>query len=235
MKWNSVVLSNYSWSGEIINRLGKEEVAKQMALRVKNGDIVGVGSGSTAYLALHFISERVKKENLSILAIPTSAEMSLTCAALDIPTTSLLQSKPDWSFDGADEVDPSSNLIKGRGGAMFREKLLMSCCEENYILVDRTKIVERLCQNFPIPIEVFPESIHFVANQIKDLGAERINLRLAKNKDGPVITENGNYIIDARFSNVNENLENEIKHLPGVIESGLFLNYKVKIIVARNQ
>ena len=232
MEKGSNILKSLEWSEPIINREEKEIVAKEIALKVKNGDIIGVGSGSTAYLALIAISERIKNEHLSIKAIPTSLEISMTCSKLGIPLTSLLENKPDWTFDGADEVDPNKNLIKGRGGAMFKEKLLISSSSKVFIIVDKTKLVSKLGTKFPIPIEIFPSSILFVEQKIKELGISDLSLRLAKGKDGPIITENGNFILDAWCNDIPTDLEVKLKQIPGVIESGLFIGYNVEIVIS---
>jgi len=234
MNWNSNIISNLAWSGTIINLEGKQKVADEIAAKVKDGDILGVGSGSTVYVALQAIAKRIKEEKLNIKAIPTSIEISLFCAKLGIPLTTLYENKPDWLFDGADEVDPKHNLIKGRGGALFKEKLLISSSPKNYIIVDDTKLVDKLGTNFPVPIEVFPEALLHVEEKLLELGADELVLRPAKGKDGPIITENGNLLIDARFYNINDDLEFNIKSITGVIDSGLFINYNVEILVASN-
>lgn len=232
MEWGNNIIENLSWSDNIINREGKERVAKDIANKLKNGDIIGVGSGSTVYLALFAIADRVKKENLNIQAIPSSHEISMTCIQLGIPQTTLLERKPDWTFDGADEVDPAKNLIKGRGGAMFKEKLLICNSSKVFIAVDESKFVERLGSKFPVPIEVFPSSLLYVEEQIKNVGAVDVKLRMAKGKDGPIISENGNFIIDAWFDSIDHKLESQIKSITGVIESGLFIGYNVEILVS---
>ena len=234
MNWNSNIISNLAWSGAIINLEGKQRVADEIAAKVKDGDILGVGSGSTVYVALQAIAKRIKEEKLNIKAIPTSIEISLFCAKLGIPLTTLYENKPDWLFDGADEVDPKHNLIKGRGGALFKEKLLISSSPKNYIIVDDTKLVDKLGTNFPVPIEVFPEALLHVEEKLLELGADELVLRPAKGKDGPIITENGNLLIDARFYNITDDLEFNIKSITGVIDSGLFINYNVEILVASN-
>jgi len=234
MNWNSNIISNLAWSGTIINLEGKQKVADEIAAKVKDGDILGVGSGSTVYVALQAIAKRIKEEKLNIKAIPTSIEISLFCAKLGIPLTTLYENKPDWLFDGADEVDPKHNLIKGRGGALFKEKLLISSSPKNYIIVDDTKLVDKLGTNFPVPIEVFPEALLHVEEKLLELGADELVLRPAKGKDGPIITENGNLLIDARFYNITDDLEFNIKSITGVIDSGLFINYNVEILVASN-
>jgi ribose 5-phosphate isomerase A len=234
MNWQSDIIKNLTWSGPIINQEGKQRVADEIAAKVKNGDILGVGSGSTVYVALIAIANRIKEEGLKIKAIPTSIEISLFCSKLGIPLTSLHENRPDWLFDGADEVDPKHNLIKGRGGALFKEKLLISSSPKNYIIVDDTKLVSKLGTNFPVPIEVFPEALLHVEEKLLELGADELVLRPAKGKDGPIITENGNLLIDARFYNITDDLEFNIKSITGVIDSGLFINYNVEILVASN-
>lgn len=232
MNFHSDILTNLEWSGTIINLEGKQKVADEIAAKVKDGDILGVGSGSTVYVALLAIAKRIKEEGLSIKAIPTSIEISMFCAKLGIPLTTLYESTPDWLFDGADEVDPDKSLIKGRGGAMFKEKLLISSSSNNYIIVDDSKIVKKLGTNFPVPIEVFPNALLHVEQELKKVGASELKLRPAKGKDGPIITENGNLILDTRFHDIGKNMENDIKSITGVIESGLFINYNVEILMA---
>lgn len=232
MKWQSNLLSHLQWSDTIINQTGKLKLAQQIAAKVKDGDIIGAGSGSTVYLALFAIAERVKKENLNVKIIPSSLEITMTCSNLGMPVTSLLEDKPDWAFDGADEVDPNRSLIKGRGGALFKEKLLIRSSLKNYILVDESKLVEKLGSKFPVPIEVFPGALLYVESALRDLGITDITLRAAKGKDGPIITENGNFLLDARFDHIPSDTEQKIKSITGVIESGLFINYDVEIMVA---
>jgi ribose 5-phosphate isomerase A len=232
MKWQSNLLSHLQWSDTIINKTGKLKLAEQIAAKVKDGDIIGAGSGSTVYLALFAIAERVKKENLNVRIIPSSLEITMTCSNLGMPVTSLLEDKPDWAFDGADEVDPNRSLIKGRGGALFKEKLLIRSSLKNYILVDESKLVEKLGSKFPVPIEVFPGALFYVESALRDLGITDITLRAAKGKDGPIITENGNFLLDARFDYIPADTEQKIKSITGVIESGLFINYDVEVMVA---
>ncbi|MCC8426773.1 ribose 5-phosphate isomerase A [Mucilaginibacter sp. UR6-11] len=235
MTWNSDIIKNLSWAGTITNRAGKQKVADQIVAKIKDGDVIGVGSGSTVFLTLFAIAERVKAEKLNILAIPTSIEISMACSKLGIPLTSLYEHKPNWCFDGADEVDPAHNLIKGRGGALFKEKLLISSSPLNYIIVDDTKLVEKLGSKFPVPVEVFPSALLHVEEQLNALGTNNIVLRLAGGKDGPVITENGNLLLDVRFDDIDSGLELKLKAITGVIESGLFINYNIEVLVAANE
>lgn len=235
MTWNSDLIKNLAWSADIINIGGKQKVAAQIAAKVKDGDVLGIGSGSTVYLALIAIADRIKNEKLNIKGIPTSLEISMFCSKLGIPLTTLFENKPDWLFDGADEVDPDKSLIKGRGGAMFKEKLLISSSPVNYIIVDDSKIINKLGTNFPVPIEVFPQSLLYVEQQLKKLGATSIILRPAKGKDGSIISENGNLILDCHFKHIGKSLEKNIKGITGVIESGLFIGYDLEILVAENK
>lgn len=215
----------------ISNKEQKEKIAKEVAMKAKDGDVIGFGSGSTSYLAIKEIAKRMEEENLKITAIPTSFETKILCQELKIPTVSILEKKPDWGFDGADEVSKEDNiLIKGRGAAMFKEKLNMVNAGITYILVDDTKFVDKLNEKFPIPIEVYPEAVNSVREALLDLGATECILRKAEKKDGPVFTENNNVILDTKFAEIYETLEEDIKSITGVIESGLFIDYPVEVL-----
>lgn len=231
MDWKKEFVSDIKWNGEISNQEEKEKVAKKIAQKVKDGDVIGFGSGSTSFLATKAIAKRMKEENLHVTAIPTSHEIRLLCTSLGIPTTTLIDKKPDWCFDGADEVNSNNWLIKGRGGAMFKEKLNIVNSKESYILVDSSKFVSKLGEKFPVPIECFPQAICSIKNELTNkFPVKTMNLRLAKGKDGPVITENGNFILDVVFDEIHENLEKELKSIVGVIETGLFIGYPVTIL-----
>ena len=230
MNWDKR-LFDLKWSQDIINYDEKLKVAKEIASFVKDGDVVGVGSGSTSFLAIQEIAKRLKNEGLKILAIPTSNELKMTCSLLGIETASISEVRPDWCFDGADEVDPHGWLVKGRGGAMFNEKLIMVNSAKRYIIVDGSKFVEHICDKFPVPVECVPAALTSVKNSLSAMNVTEMNLRLAgKAKDGPIITENGNYILDVKFADVNRNTEKDIKSIVGVVESGLFIEYNVEII-----
>ena len=230
MDWEKTIIDSLEWGKEISNREEKQKVADKIASMVKDGDIIGVGSGSTAYLALLKIADRIRTEQLHIHAIPTSQEIKMACAKLGIPQTSLLEHKPNWTFDGADEIDPNHNMIKGRGGAMFKEKLLIGSSPQTFIIADPSKMVSKLGSRFPVPVEIFPDALIHADQALRSLSPVDIKLRMAQGKDGPIITENGNLILDVWFDNIPDNLENAIKSITGVIESGLFMHYEVKII-----
>ena len=134
----------------------------------------------------------------------------------------MLEHDIDWCFDGADEIDPEKNMIKGMGRAMFKEKLNIVSSKKTYILVDDTKFVTKLGEKHPIPVEVFPSSMKYVSNQLTKIGASETVFR--------GMTENNNAILDAKFDNIDETLEKKIKQIPGVIESGLFYGYKVEVL-----
>ena len=152
MDWKKELLQKPMWKEEISNREEKEEIAKKIAERVQDGDVIGFGSGSTSYLAAIAIAEKIQKESLKITAIPTSYEIKMLCTYLNIPTATIDEKRPDWCFDGADEVDHDNWLIKGRGAAMFNEKLNIKSAKKTYILVDQSKIVNKLCSKFPVPV-----------------------------------------------------------------------------------
>ena len=231
MKWTNELSRNASWGKTINNRKQKEMVAKKLALRLKSGDVVGVGSGSTSYLTLLALAARRDKEGTIFTAITTSIEMELVCAALSIPVTLLRVERPDWSFDGADEVDAQHNLIKGRGGALLREKMLIQASPEAYIVIDISKHVIHLGQKCAVPLEIHADAIdvvHTALAKIKEV--KTVVLRQAVAKDGPVITENGNLILDVMFSQIPIGMEKQLKCIVGVVESGLFQGYPIKLV-----
>ena len=229
MNWDKEILNKIDFDN-IKNKEEKEKVAKKVAEKIKNGDVIGFGSGSTSYLTILAIAEKMKKDSIQITAIPTSYEIEILCHYLNIPTTNLLNKKPDWSFDGADEVDENKWMIKGRGGAMFKEKLNIANSNITYILIDNSKFVNKLGTNFKVPVECDFYAVNYVKEQLMLLGAENIEIRRAVSKDGPVITESNNAILDAKFNEISECLEKDIKSITGVIESGLFVGYNVEII-----
>lgn len=229
MNWKNEIQSKIDFEN-ISNKEQKEKIAKKIAQKVNEGDVIGFGSGSTSYLTAIEIAKKIEKEHINITAIPTSYEMKMLCAFYHIPTTNLLEKRPDWSFDGADEVDNHKWMIKGRGGAMFKEKLNIVNSKITYILIDESKKVEKLGTKFSIPIECYPESINYVKEELMMLGATEITLRKAVAKDGPVFTENNNIILDTKFKEIDEHLEKDIKSITGVVESGLFIGYNIETI-----
>jgi ribose 5-phosphate isomerase A len=230
MKWDNNIIGSLGWGKAITRKEEKERVAGRIAAMVREGNVLGVGSGSTCYMALLAIAARIREEGLHIKVIPTSLEITMACARLGIPVTNLEEYRPDWTFDGADEIDPDLSLIKGRGGAMFREKLLINSSPKAYIVADSSKMVAQLGTKFPVPVEVFPQALTYVGHALRELSPAEMNLRMAEKKDGPVITENGNLILDVWFDAIPKGTEKAIKSITGVIESGLFTGYPVEIM-----
>lgn len=200
----------------------KIKLGKKIAERVKDGQTIGFGSGSTSYLTAIEIGKKVEKEHLHIIAIPTSKEIENVCKQYKIQIGNLVENKIDWAFDGADEVDPDNNMIKGMGAAMFKEKLNILNSPINYILIDQTKFVKELGEKHPVPVEVFPQALEYVSRKLEELGAAETIFR--------GMTENQNAILDVRFEKIDNKLEAKIKNITGVIESGLFMGYNVEII-----
>lgn len=229
MDWKKETITKIDFDA-IKNREEKEKIAKKVAEKVKNGQVIGFGSGSTSYLATLEIAKKMEQEKLNIIAIPTSIEIKLLCASLNIPTASLIEKKPDWSFDGADEVDNNNWMIKGRGGAMFREKLNIVNSPITYILIDESKKVDKLGSKFKVPVECYSEAINYIKEELVKLGGKEIELRKAVGKDGPIITENNNVILDVKFEEITQELEKKIKAISGVIESGLCIDYNIEVI-----
>ncbi|MCJ7560680.1 ribose-5-phosphate isomerase RpiA [Candidatus Bathyarchaeota archaeon] len=207
-----------------------EEAKKRAALEavkhVKDGFIVGLGSGSTAAYAIDALGERIKRESMSILGIPTSYQAFLLAVKHGITVTTLEEYPViDVTIDGADQIDAKLNLIKGMGGALTREKIVASASKQNIIIADESKKVKVLGENdHPVPVEVLPFAISLVKRRIEKIGGKPV-LREGKGKVGPVITDNGNVVVDASFGLIGNaaELELKLKMISGVVETGLFV------------
>lgn len=204
----------------------KLTAALEAVKHVKNWTVVGLGSGSTAALAIEALGERAKHENLSILAIPSSYQAFQLATEWKIPITTL-EEHPiiDVTIDGADQITPELNLIKGNGAAQTREKIVAAATKQNIIIADETKKVKILGENNqPVPIEALPFALGLVKRKITDLGG-KITLRETKGKAGPIISDNGNIILDANFGTIQNpaELQTKLKAIPGIIETGLFI------------
>lgn len=205
----------------------KRNAAYAAVQHVKDGFTVGLGSGSTAAYAIEALGERVKHERLSVLGVPTSYQAFLLAVKHGVAVTTLEEHPVlDVDIDGADQIDPKLNLIKGMGAALAREKIVASASKQNIIIADESKKVAVLGQNnHPVPVEVLPFALAVVQRGIEAAGGTAV-VREGKGKLGPVITDNGNAIVDAIFgviSNAAE-LERKMKMIPGVVETGLFIN-----------
>jgi ribose 5-phosphate isomerase A len=204
----------------------KRKAALEAVRHVKDCFIVGLGSGSTAAYAIEALGERISRENLNILGVPTSHQAFLLAVKHRIAVTTLEEHPTiDLTIDGADQVDAKLNLIKGMGGALAREKIVASASRQNIIVADKSKKVKVLGENnHPVPVEVLPFAVSPVKRSVEGIGGKPI-LREGKGKVGPVITDNGNMIIDASFGLVDKpaDLEEKLKMIPGVVETGLFV------------
>jgi ribose 5-phosphate isomerase A len=204
----------------------KRRAASEAVKHVKNKDIVGLGSGSTAAYAIEALGERVRREKLRILGVATSYQ-AFELAVKHRITITTLEEHPtiDITIDGADQVNAKLDLIKGMGGALTREKIVATASKQNIIVADISKKVKVLGENnHPVPIEVMRFATCPVMCRIEEIGGKPV-LRAGKGKAGPVITENGNAIIDATFGLIEKpaDLAIKLKMIPGVVEMGLFV------------
>ena len=206
--------------------LGKQRVGVEAAGMVVDGMIVGLGTGSTAAFVIQGLGQRVREEGLSILGVPTSFSASMLAREHGLTTRTLDDvDHIDIAIDGADEVDPDKNLVKGGGAAHTREKVIDYMAELFVVVVDESKLVQRLGETFPIPVEVIPMAISPVLRGLESLGGNPV-LRLAEKKDGPVISDQGNFIVDVSFDRIEDPavLECALNNIPGVVENGIFTN-----------
>ncbi|KAA0007546.1 MAG: ribose-5-phosphate isomerase RpiA [Thermoplasmata archaeon] len=210
-------------------KLDREDLKKMAAQKaldyVEDGMVVGLGTGSTVEYFIPKLSEKIKKENIELIAIPTSHRTKSFAQEFQIPLSTLREHPEiDITIDGADEVDPDLNLIKGGGGALTREKIVAYASKKEIIIVDESKLVQKLGVSFPLPIEVVPFGWYPTKLHIERLFDCSANLRMA---DGiPFTTDNTNYILDCEFSEIErpDILEKELNDIPGVVEVGLFVN-----------
>ncbi len=214
----------------------KHEVARVAAQRVESGMVLGLGSGSTAALLIHELGRRWQAGELSdIRGVPTSFQSSVLAQQYGIPLTTLNEvDHLDLAIDGADEVDPRLNLIKGGGACQTREKLVDSRADRFVVVVDTTKLSDVLGQNFPVAVEVLAEAYVQVQAALRDLGSDPV-LRMAVRKAGPVVTDQGNLILDAKFAAIDDPaaMEQTINNLPGVLDNGLFPGMADEVLVGR--
>jgi ribose 5-phosphate isomerase A len=207
-------------------KIMKQQVGKAAADRVQSGSIVGLGTGSTTAFAIQYLGDRLKSGELTdIKGIPTSFQASVLAKQYGIPLTTLDEvDRIHIAIDGADEVDPHKNLIKGGGAAHTREKVVDSLAELFIVVVDQSKIVTALGSTFPVPVEVLPMAIAPVTRALEKLGGKP-ELRMGIKKDGPVITDQGNMVLDVTFASIPNpaELEKTLNNIPGVLENGIFV------------
>ena len=221
---------------ELQNQM-KQAVADAAVEQFQDGMVVGLGSGSTAALMIKGLGERLAAGQLNdIVGVTTSFQGEVLAAELGIPLRSLTAvDRIDLAIDGADEVDPSFQLIKGGGACHVQEKLVAARADRFIVVVDSTKLVERLNLGFLLPVEVLPGAWVQIRQQLNAMGGEA-ELRMATRKAGPVVTDQGNLVLDVRFEGGiadPASLEKDINNIPGVLENGLFVNLADEVLVGQ--
>ncbi|WP_026567392.1 ribose-5-phosphate isomerase RpiA [Bacillus sp. UNC41MFS5] len=199
----------------------KKEVGEKALEYVKDGMVVGLGTGTTVFYTITKLGQLVK-QGLSIKGVPTSEQTKQLAIKLGIPLVSFNEIEQiDVTIDGADEVDLELNLIKGGGGALLREKIIANAANNFIVVADSDKNVDTL-GTFPLPIEVVPFGYEMTVKHIRELGGSP---KLRQMDGTPYLTDNGNYIIDSSFQEITNpgELEKNLNHIPGVVDNGLFV------------
>jgi len=205
----------------------KRAAGYEAADMVEEGMVIGLGTGSTVFHAIERLSGRVR-DGLSVSGVPTSYQTAIRAREYGIPLTTLDDNPVlDLAIDGADQADPQFRLIKGRGAALTKEKCVAAAAFRFIVVIDAGKVVPRLAG--VVPVEVIPFALRPAMAQLRGLGGVPF-VREGLKKDGPVITDNGNFVVDCRFDVIDEpaGLEEAIAMIPGVVESGLFTGYAEK-------
>src|ERR1700686_4686709 len=214
------------------NEEEKEAAGRAAARLVRDGDVVGLGTGSTAYFAGNALGER-GKSGLKIVGIPTSMQTADLARVVGIPLTTLDEHPEiDITIDGADEIDSKLNLIKGGGGALLREKVVASASKKMVVVADSGKVVPVLGK-FPLPVEIIAFARTVIEKKIAGLGAAP---KLRTTRDGsPYLTDNGNQILDCSFGKIEDpaKLARELSGIPGIVEHGLFVRLAKLVMVGR--
>lgn len=211
----------------------KQAAAREAVRLVEPGSIVGLGSGSTATYAIRFVAERVR-QGLEITAIPTSLKTKQLAEQLGIPLTTLEEHHQiDIDIDGADEIDPHLNLIKGGGGALLREKIIASASQRFVVVAESAKLVPCLGK-FPLPVEVIAFAQPIVKTRIEALGAQ-VSLRQYA-YGNPYVTDEGHHILDCTFGRIEDPpaLARKLHEIPGVVEHGLFIGMAELALVGKD-
>lgn len=204
---------------------------------IKQGFIVGLGSGTTVSYAFQELGKKIREKKLQICGVPTSHQAFILAVKHVIPITTLYEHPQlDITIDSADQVDKNLNMIKGMGGALTREKIVASASKMNVIVVDETKLTKKLGYNQPVPVEVLPFALSPLIRKLRELGGKPV-LREAEKKLGPVVTDNGNFILDTYFGPISNprNLNQKLKAIPGIVETGLFLEMANVVYVGRKK
>ncbi|MDK2869137.1 MAG: ribose 5-phosphate isomerase [Pyrococcus sp.] len=216
----------------------KKAVARAALEFIEDDMVVGLGTGSTTAYFIRYLGEMIEKGKFEdIYGVPTSYQAKILAMESGVPVLSLDQVDAiDIAVDGADEVDPNLNLIKGRGAALTMEKIIEYRAGTFIVLVDESKLVDYLCQKMPVPIEVIPVAWKAILEELSIFNA-KAELRMGVKKDGPVVTENGNFIIDAKFPRIDDPLDMEIElnTIPGVVENGIFADIADIVLVGTKE
>jgi ribose 5-phosphate isomerase A len=215
----------------ISNLEAKRQIGAQVAAVARDGEVIGAGSGSTSFCVTEALGERVRAGELrDVVVVPTSLEVASTAVHAGLTVLQSGLRRLDWAFDGADEVDPHGSLIKGRGGALLREKLSFDLADRRYVVADASKLVQTLGERFAVPFEVVGEAAEVFAAAVADVGAEAVPRMAGGGKDGPVITEHGNLLIDVRLTPAEEDVVARLERVPGVLTSGAFFGYEAELV-----
>lgn len=211
------------WGKPISNFEAKCEIAHRLAEMALGAKILSVGSGTTSFLTLHAIAERLGEQRNQVAAIATSFEIEEACLSVGIRCLSMRGMRADLAFDGADEVDPEGNLIKGRGGAFFLEKLALTSAIKRIIVADASKRVDKLGTRMPLPVEVIPVAGTYVKEQINQIfpGAHT-SIRMEDKSDSPTFTPRGNLILDLHGIDIDCQSEIQLLSIHGVLSTGFF-------------
>ena len=213
----------------------KKAAGVRAADMIKDGMTVGLGTGSTAAHMVNRLAERIKSEGLNVVGVSTSWSTTFQCRSLGIPLKEMGEvSHLDMVIDGADEIDDNKNLIKGRGAAHLLEKIVASMTDNYVIIADSGKKVSKLGEKFAVPREIIPGAIAVVTERVKKLGGD-LKVRMgAPGKDGPVISDSGNLIADAKFGIIEnpDKLARDLEHIVGIVGHGLFVGIVTKVILA---
>jgi ribose 5-phosphate isomerase A len=215
------------------NEALKQLAGHGAATLVADGMVCGMGTGSTARFFIEEVGRRMREEGLRITGIPTSFQSRILCQEQGIPLRDAQDCRRiDLAVDGADEVDPDLNVTKGGGAAHTLEKLVATMASQFVVIVDESKLVPRLGTTLDIPIEIILPALGYVTEVVTRLGGEA-RLRMGLNKDGPVVTDNGQLIIDAKFGldvDLRE-VDARLHRTPGVLDTGLFFDLAAKVLV----
>lgn len=208
------------------------ELADRVAARAVDGEVIGAGSGSSSLAVVEALGRRVAAGDLGgVVLIPTSLEIAMAAEAAGFTLAQLGFAKPAWLFDGADEIDPDDNLIKGRGGAMLAEKLMFLSTERRVVIGAASKRVDFLGERHPVGVELVQAALPVVRDVVTALGGQARLRAAGDGKDGPVITEHGGLILDVDLPEITASAFELIERLPGVLTSGAFFGFAVEVLL----